>query len=137
MAESTSGGEKTEQPTPKRLADARDEGQVCFSHEVTVAGLLLVGFCTMAATAPLFWNAMAGVLRHALSDGLGWNLDEQGNLRQLLIEHALAMRWLLPFLAAMFVAALVLCTAQVGMHASLKPQGDCITFAAFLRLLLG
>ena len=42
MAESPSGGEKSEYPTPKRLEEARLDGQVSFSAEVNIASLLLI-----------------------------------------------------------------------------------------------
>jgi flagellar biosynthetic protein FlhB len=121
VAESTSGGEKTEMPTPKRLQEARDEGQVCMSSEVNIAGLLLVGFCALAATAPLFWNAMSALMRQALSDALTWDLSDHQSLRLIWIQIALAMKWMVPFLLVMFIAGLILCSAQVGLHMTLKP----------------
>jgi flagellar biosynthetic protein FlhB len=121
VPENTSGGEKTEQPTPKRLTDARDEGQVCMSSEVNIAGLLLVGFCTLAVMAPQFWNAMSGVMRYALYEALNWDLSDHQSLRALSIEIGMALKWLVPFFAVMFLTGLALCTAQVGVHISLKP----------------
>ena len=35
------GGEKTEEPTAKKLDDARDEGQVAKSQELATAGALV------------------------------------------------------------------------------------------------
>ena len=58
MPESPSGGEKTELPTPKRMQDARQDGQVGFSSEVNIAGLLFVGFAVLAVTAPFFWQTL-------------------------------------------------------------------------------
>ena len=40
MAESS--GEKTEMPTPKKLRDARQKGQVCTSKDIVSTALLLV-----------------------------------------------------------------------------------------------
>jgi flagellar biosynthetic protein FlhB len=121
VAENSSGGEKTEQPTPKRLSDARDDGQVCFSSEIVVAGLLLVGFCAMALSGPWFWQAMAATMRNALGDALTWHLDDRQVQHLLLWQYANAFKWLLPFLAVMFLAGLVLCISQVGFHLTLKP----------------
>ena len=42
------GGEKTELPTPKKLEDARKEGQVAKSKEISNAAVLLVMFATMS-----------------------------------------------------------------------------------------
>ena len=41
MAESSSGQERTEQPTPKRLQDARNKGQVPRSRELNTTIMLL------------------------------------------------------------------------------------------------
>ena len=44
MADDTDSGEKTEKPTPKKLADARKKGQVPKSKDVTSTVVLLVWF---------------------------------------------------------------------------------------------
>ena len=38
------GGERTEEPTPKKRADARKKGQVGRSQELNTAFVLLIGF---------------------------------------------------------------------------------------------
>ena len=46
MAESS--GEKTELPTPKKLRDARDKGQVCTSKDIVSTAILVVLFGVLA-----------------------------------------------------------------------------------------
>ena len=46
MAESA--GEKTEMPTPKKLRDARQKGQVCSSKDITSTAILIVLFALLA-----------------------------------------------------------------------------------------
>jgi len=46
MAESS--GEKTEMPTPKKLRDARQKGQVCQSKDIVSTALLVVLFAVLA-----------------------------------------------------------------------------------------
>lgn len=46
MAESS--GEKTEMPTPKKLRDARQKGQVCSSKDITSTAILVVLFAVLA-----------------------------------------------------------------------------------------
>ena len=53
------GGEKTELPTPKRLRDARDKGQVCVSRDVVSTAVLVVLL------------AVAGVTGIALTEEVG------------------------------------------------------------------
>ena len=50
------GGEKTEEPTSKKLTDARSEGQVAKSREVVNAAMLLGLFLLMK-----FWVGNIGV----------------------------------------------------------------------------
>ena len=46
MAESS--GEKTEMPTPKKLRDAREKGQVCSSKDITSTAILVAVFAVLA-----------------------------------------------------------------------------------------
>jgi len=65
MAENESAGERTEQPTPKRLADARKEGNIPRSRELATAAvfaagvLVLVGFGPAMARDALRWMRAA------------------------------------------------------------------------------
>jgi len=47
------GGEKTEMPTPKKLNDAREKGQVCSSKDVVSTALLIVLLALCAITGGL------------------------------------------------------------------------------------
>ncbi len=127
MPENPSGGEKTELPTPKRLEEARNEGQVAMSTEVNIAGLLLVGFVLLAVMGPSFWTAMVATVRHALGDGLAMELTDRQTARLLIQQHWPALQWMLPFLGILFVTAIILGTAQVGFHPSLKPLEPKLT----------
>ena len=75
MAENANGGEKTEEPTPKRLQDARDEGQVPHSPEVNTASILLLAFCAMLVTGTWFVQATASMLRQTITVHLTKELD--------------------------------------------------------------
>ena len=121
MPESPSGGEKTELPTPKRMQDARQDGQVGFSSEVNIAGLLFVGFAALAVTAPFFWQTMEASMRFALVDALSWELDDRTTQHALIRAHLPALAWLLPLLGILFVTGLGLSVAQVGFQPTLKP----------------
>ena len=41
------GGDKTEQPTPKKLRDARQKGQVCTSRDIVSTAILVVLFAVL------------------------------------------------------------------------------------------
>ena len=55
-------GEKTEEPTAKRKADARKKGQVGRSQEVNAAFVLLVGFLILRL---LGGNAVAEIMNYS------------------------------------------------------------------------
>ena len=54
MAEES--GEKTEMPTPKKLRDAREKGQVCTSKDIVSTALLVVLFCLIALLSMFMVN---------------------------------------------------------------------------------
>jgi type III secretion YscU/HrpY family protein len=55
-------GEKTEQPTPKRLRDARRKGQVFRSHDFTQAFLFLTAAGVLALGGSAFWRELQKLL---------------------------------------------------------------------------
>lgn len=56
------GGDKSEEPTPHRLREAREKGQIAKSKEVTTAILLIASYMLLKSTGASIWyglNAMA------------------------------------------------------------------------------
>jgi flagellar biosynthetic protein FlhB len=121
VAESSSGGEKTEQPTPKRLSQAREDGQIALSHELTVSGMLLVGFLALAWMGPWFCRAMATMMTHAFSDQIHVDLSAADTPRLFGGAVLPAGTWLLAFLAIMLGVGIALCLGQIGLQFSFKP----------------
>jgi flagellar biosynthesis protein FlhB len=115
------GGEKSELPTPKKLRDAREEGQVSFSPEVNTSGMLLIGFITLAMMGPGLWDAMAVVVRRSVSEHLVIELNDASAVSHLFSQYAVVANWLVPFLGVLFAAGLLLSIGQVGFHPTLKP----------------
>ncbi|MGE4170356.1 MAG: flagellar biosynthesis protein FlhB [Candidatus Margulisiibacteriota bacterium] len=54
-------GEKTEEPTPHKLREARKKGQIVKSKEITSAILMLVSFFTLKASAVYIWEKIAEI----------------------------------------------------------------------------
>ena len=121
MPESPSGGEKTEDPTPKRLSDARDEGQVAFSAELNTAILLVMGFVMLMVTGGHFCDAAGDTIRFALTDALTYELSREGALRNLIIHHLPLALWMMPLAGVMLVTGAVISIGQVGFHLTPKP----------------
>lgn len=113
MAENESG-EKTEEPTGKRIEEARDKGQIAKSAELTTAAFLLGSTMTLAMAGPTLWRFMLDTM----GTGLGTAADP---------EHfgASAIPWLqtlgyraiiamIGFMGTMAVIAIVVQGAQAG-----------------------
>lgn len=67
MAESDSG-EKTEAPSERRLQDARSEGQLPKSAELTTAAFLLGAILTMSVAGPPLWRFLLDTMGRTLAD---------------------------------------------------------------------
>ncbi len=53
------GGDKSEEPTPHRLREAREKGQIAKSREITVAAVLLLSYYMFRYLGPYMWNNLA------------------------------------------------------------------------------
>ncbi|WP_290704501.1 flagellar biosynthesis protein FlhB [Amphritea sp.] len=119
MAEE-SGQEKTEEPTAKRLNDAKEKGDIARSKELATTVLLL----SAAAAAVMFGgqvtDAMAGMMR------FNFSLDRQSVMDPALMFTHLgfslseALKSLFGFFLVLLVAALVGPIALGGWNLSLK-----------------
>ncbi|HEX8686371.1 MAG TPA: EscU/YscU/HrcU family type III secretion system export apparatus switch protein [Pyrinomonadaceae bacterium] len=109
-------GQKTEQPTPKRLRDARRKGQVARSHDLSSAVLLVVS----VAVLYLAGGHVAGWAGGAMREQLEYAATYRGQLDQTAALGALfvgvkAMAFVLaPLFAALLVVALLANYFQVG-----------------------
>ena len=66
MADEDNSQEKTEQPTPKRLKEARDKGQIARSRELNTMAMMLVSAGALLLLGP----NLVGQLGELMSDGL-------------------------------------------------------------------
>ena len=115
MAESS--GEKTEMPTPKKLRDARQKGQVCTSKDIVSTALLVVLFAVLA------W--MGGALlveTQELVATIGGRLADPANGA---VQACGALTILLIF---KYSFIFVLVAAVVGIVANIVQVGFLFTF---------
>jgi len=68
MAEETSGQEKTEKPTTRRLQEARKKGDIAKSAEIPSAAVLLASLLTLYVTNDFLMAQMSTVLKHYLGN---------------------------------------------------------------------
>lgn len=69
------GGEKTEKPTAKRLSEARSNGDILQSRELSTALVVMAGCAWLAATGPDF----IGSIKQMLADGLSFGASDLSN----------------------------------------------------------
>lgn len=122
------GGEKTEEPTSKKLSDARKEGQVAKGKDLTSSVMLFVLFMVLKLTV--------GSMGEAFIDCFNENYTHIGNIFTethgdynmqytiaLIQAAALDMlKMLLPFFGVGFITAIVIELVQVKWHPTSKPM---------------
>jgi len=109
-------GERTIEPTAKRLSDARERGDVARSAEATGALVLMIATLAAIVLVPLSWEGGLRMLRSLLApEALA---VEPSSVAAMLWTSA---RWFLvlalPLALVPFVAALLTGFAQVGFRA--------------------
>ncbi|MBE7520161.1 MAG: flagellar biosynthesis protein FlhB [Thermoflexaceae bacterium] len=108
-------GERTEAPTPKRLREARQKGNVSKSQELVSAGVLLAAVLALRALAPGLWEGLAAMMR----DGLAHNSSEElttGSAFAMYRESGLRVLLLLaPLLGLLAAAGVAFNIAQTGL----------------------
>ncbi len=125
MAENKDGGEKSEQPTSKKLADARRKGQVPMTRELPPLFVLLGGVGAMSLWAPHILRQFSGHFR---------NWMEQAGTLQLDNNTLYALFWnivheafvpIIPFalmMAGLALAALLMQTGPLWIEDGLQPK---------------
>jgi flagellar biosynthetic protein FlhB len=116
------GGDKSEEPTPHRLREAREKGQVAKSKEVTTAVLLLLSYFLFRYLGPFMWQnlvEMAQAIFQLIPEAREFNLPFVGYL--LLLGLRAMGLILLPIFAITFMAALMAEAMQTGFVMALDP----------------
>lgn len=119
--------DKTEQPTPKKLAEARKKGQIAKSTDLTQAALFLVSGAMLSATGPMIVEQLKAFMMDSFDAKLlSGPLD--GTILGARIANA-AVRFLMitmPFFAAIMLTAIAVNFAQarglIFSAKSLSPQ---------------
>ena len=107
MAENENGQDKTEEPTEKKIRDARAEGQIARSKELTTLVVMLMGAGGLLVFGGGIAQMMLALMRNNFTISRESIMDTtfMGKLLLSSGEHALIV--VLPFLIAMLFAALV------------------------------
>ena len=117
-------GEKTEDPTPKKVREARKKGQVAKSQDLTAAVLYFVGFGVLVASTVSYGDQFQELFRACFVA-----VAKPPDLPVLLRLSRDALVWipslLAPFLGTMFLLAVLINYVQVGpllSFQSMKPD---------------
>ncbi len=106
-------GEKTEEPTAKRKADARKKGQVGRSQEVNAAFVLLVGFLILRL---LGGNAVAEIINYStyIFGNLNADINEETIMQMFIGMIILLAKTSMPLMVFIMIIGLAMNIAQVG-----------------------
>jgi flagellar biosynthetic protein FlhB len=120
MAENQDGQEKSQEPTAKRLDDARKKGQVARSRELNTMAMTLVGGGAIMAMAPQFAEGLHRLFVEQFSLERADIFDPNAMLAHLLEAVGDALLMLAPFFAVMIVVALLSSVALGGFNVSFE-----------------
>ena len=113
-------GEKTEQPSQKKLDDAKKKGQSPKSQDINAAaGLLVITVCLSAASA----TALSHLERlFSLASGVGLQAKTDSDVFAVAYDIAIEGLWIvLPFVVAAIFVGLIASFAQVGFNITFEP----------------
>jgi flagellar biosynthetic protein FlhB len=115
-------GERTEQPTGKRLGDARHKGNIPRSQDLAAAIELSAGLLLVIFAGGWLASRMGILVRSALDTGPAYALADWATLRPLLLSGAMhGLLALAPFMLGVALAAYAAHTAQIGLVWTTEP----------------
>lgn len=116
------GGDKTEEPTPHRMREAREKGQVAKSREITTAFLLLLSYYLFRYMGNFMWESLAEMARaifQLVPEARDFSIPFAGYL--LLLGLRCMAFVLLPIFGIVFIAAFLAETLQTGFVFAADP----------------
>lgn len=118
---SDDGGERTEDPTPKRLADARKKGQIPRSKDLGTAAVLMGSAVALLAVGKPIAGALTDIMKASFSLNREQVFDPNLMLHiweQILVELAAPMAWVfLIVFAAAFIGNILLGGMNISTEA--------------------
>jgi flagellar biosynthetic protein FlhB len=133
--------DKTEKATPKRREEARKEGNVARSTDLSGAVVVLAGLFTLGITGPAMVSRMAGGIHDSLAAGGGSDPVTQATVGDLLLRSGGdAAMCLAPIVGVCAGAAILVNLAQVGIRPktkALKPNFRRLNPQTGLKRIVG
>jgi flagellar biosynthetic protein FlhB len=120
MAENEDGQEKSQEPTGKKIDDARKKGQVPRSREMNTMAITLVGLGSIMAMGPQFTNQLNTVFVEQFSLTRADMYDPNALMAHLTKALGDALFMLMPYFAIMIVVAVLSSVALGGFNVSFE-----------------
>ena len=108
------GGEKTEEPTAKKRADARKKGQVGRSQELNTAFVLLVGFFTLKLLWDSIYLSIASYTTYVFAN-LNQSVDTENIIHIFIGIIVVLAKTAFPVMFAIMLIGLAINFFQVGL----------------------
>jgi flagellar biosynthetic protein FlhB len=138
--EAEQGGERTEEPSQRRLQEAREHGQVPRSRELTNFATMIGGSALLIATGSGVAGRMAQLVRHFMQIDASRLADPRSMLTSLGEAATIGLGALLPIFGALIVLVLLASMALGGWNfspAALVPDFTRLSPLAGLKRLFG
>jgi flagellar biosynthetic protein FlhB len=133
--------DKTEKATPKRREEARNQGNVAKSTDLSGAVVLLAGLFTLGLAGPGMVQRMAGGIHDSLAASAGTDPVTVNTIGDLLLRSGGdAAMSLAPVVGVCALTAIVINLAQVGLKLktkALKPNFKRLNPQAGLKRIVG
>ncbi len=132
-------GEKTEAPTPRKLKQAKDKGQVSQSQDLVTAGVTLLSVFVLKQIGPSTWRQFEEIMRGGLANKHDGELTIS-SVMLLFQEFAmLILKAGMPLAGIIVLSAVALSAGQTGLvfsRQALTPQFKRLNpLSGFKRLL--
>lgn len=114
-------GEKTEQATPKKRRETRDQGQVARSQEFGQAIVLLAGLFTLKVLGGYYMEELFRLFQDILTFETHYVMSRQNIISFFLQVGWVVLKIVLPLMGVVFVIALLVSYLQVGTLFTVKP----------------
>ncbi len=139
-AEAESGGERTEEPSQKRLQDARDRGQLPRSRELTNFATMIGGSATLLAIGGVLSARLSQMMRRGLAIDPQQLRDPDGMFGSLSEACMSALTVLLPVFGALIALVVLAALALGGWNFSMQamaPDFSRLSPLAGMKRLFG
>lgn len=112
---------RTEEPTEKKLRDAREKGQVAKTQELPQSVVIIFGFLVIFFLGGWIYHSFAGMTKFYMTNFSRFSLTERSILIEFYRVSIESAKVLLPLFATVMVGAVLGDVAQVGFQFSAHP----------------